>query len=98
MLSGEPGIGKTRLLSEVAARAEDRGLTVLYGRCHEEPFGAIAPLVEAVSPLVRSSITDGRLDRPIRGRSLLRRLLPDLPARAPTRPLAADPSESRLRL
>jgi ATP/maltotriose-dependent transcriptional regulator MalT len=30
-LAGEPGIGKTRLLSELAARADERGLLVLSG-------------------------------------------------------------------
>src|SRR5436190_20667733 len=41
-LSGEPGIGKTRLLREVAARAEARGHLVLYGSVseleHDLPF------------------------------------------------------------
>lgn len=30
-LTGEPGIGKTRLLADVAVRAEGRGLLVLSG-------------------------------------------------------------------
>ena len=42
-LSGEPGIGKTRLLEELARRATDRGCTVLTGRGAELerdlPFG-----------------------------------------------------------
>ncbi len=40
MLSGEPGIGKTRLTDELAASAEDRGALVLRGACYE---GAGAP-------------------------------------------------------
>jgi len=36
MLSGEPGIGKTRTAQELAAYAEGRGVQVLWGRCHEE--------------------------------------------------------------
>jgi len=98
MLAGEPGIGKTRLLSEIAARAVERDLTVLYGRCHEEPFGAVAPLVEAVTPLLRASVDDGRLRRPIRGRSLLRRLLPDLPPHGDDEIPASDPAEEQARL
>src|ERR1700735_1403838 len=36
MLSGEPGIGKTRTARELAAHADQRGATVLWGYCHEE--------------------------------------------------------------
>ena len=34
-LMGEPGIGKTRLLAELAARADARGQLVLYGSASE---------------------------------------------------------------
>src|SRR5215472_4709813 len=34
-LSGEPGIGKTRLIEELCARADDRGHLVLRGRATE---------------------------------------------------------------
>src|SRR5262249_4758618 len=36
LLGGEPGVGKTRLLDELAARARLRGMTALWGRCWEE--------------------------------------------------------------
>jgi DNA-binding CsgD family transcriptional regulator len=43
LLSGEPGIGKTRMLEELARRGEERGCTVLTGRGAELerdlPFG-----------------------------------------------------------
>jgi ATP/maltotriose-dependent transcriptional regulator MalT len=48
---GEPGIGKTRFLAEVGARADERGLVVLSGRAadleHALPFGVFADAVDA---------------------------------------------------
>src|SRR5262245_41849742 len=35
LLSGDPGIGKTRTAEEVAAYARGRGVQVLWGRCYE---------------------------------------------------------------
>ena len=35
MLSGEPGIGKTRLAQELASRAESLGAQVMWGWCYE---------------------------------------------------------------
>lgn len=35
LVSGEPGIGKTRLAEELAELAEAKGTLVLWGRCHE---------------------------------------------------------------
>src|SRR5512143_2813015 len=35
LIVGEPGIGKTRLADEIAARAEAEGIAALWGRCWE---------------------------------------------------------------
>src|SRR5216684_8244306 len=35
LLSGEPGIGKTRLADEIVAEASNRGIRVTWGRCWE---------------------------------------------------------------
>jgi DNA-binding SARP family transcriptional activator len=87
LLSGEPGIGKTRLAHELAGRATQRGLTVLWGRCWEAG-GAPAywPWVQAIrgylretdAALVRSQLGTGAVDvaeivPDVRG------LVPDLP-------------------
>jgi predicted ATPase len=37
MLSGEPGIGKSRCAEAFAHAAEDQGALVVWGRCYEEP-------------------------------------------------------------
>jgi tetratricopeptide (TPR) repeat protein len=70
LLAGDPGIGKSRLAGEAAARARDRGFKVAWGRCWEAG-GAPAywPWVQALRALVRGV---GRED-----------LLPQLGAGAP---------------
>src|SRR5262249_11200233 len=49
-LSGEPGIGKTRLLGEICGRADARGQLVLSGRGsefeRELPFAAVAEALD----------------------------------------------------
>ena len=54
LLAGDPGIGKSRLAGEAAARARDRGFKVVWGRCWEAG-GAPAywPWVQALRVLVR---------------------------------------------
>ncbi len=54
LLAGDPGIGKSRLAYEAAARARDRGIKVAWGRCWEAG-GAPAywPWVQALRALVR---------------------------------------------
>jgi predicted ATPase/DNA-binding CsgD family transcriptional regulator len=60
-ISGEMGIGKSRLLSEMCVEARARGFRVLEGRAYES--GAMfpyLPFIEALRPILRSS-TSGQL-------------------------------------
>ncbi|MDF2575775.1 MAG: hypothetical protein K0S05_2687, partial [Agromyces sp.] len=45
-LSGEPGSGKSRLVSEVCARLRANGAAVLVGSCIEELDAPFEPFVE----------------------------------------------------
>ncbi len=55
-VAGESGVGKTRLLSELVARARARGANVLSGDCVELGEGELpyAPIVAALRPLARA--------------------------------------------
>lgn len=53
LIGGEAGVGKTTLLSRIAARCHDDGGAVLYGRCDEELRLPYRPWVESLSGLVR---------------------------------------------
>ena len=48
LLTGEPGIGKTRVAAEFARDVHADGATVLYGRCDEDALGGYQPFVEAL--------------------------------------------------
>ncbi|WP_089156345.1 ATP-binding protein [Micromonospora sp. NBS 11-29] len=55
MVEGEPGIGKSRLLEELAVHSRDRGALVIRGRCLEgEGTPTMWPWVEAVSQLLEA--------------------------------------------
>ncbi|MFC5835144.1 ATP-binding protein [Nonomuraea insulae] len=55
ILEGDPGVGKTRLASEVARRALKRQFTVLAGRCTDPARKAYEPIAGAVERLARTS-------------------------------------------
>ena len=54
LVGGEAGIGKTRLLREVAERARDAGLAVVSGRA-VEGSGTYRPLAEALADQLREA-------------------------------------------
>jgi DNA-binding SARP family transcriptional activator len=55
LISGEPGIGKTRLISEFATRAHARGIQVAGGRCDSGLGLPYQPFVEALDDLMGSA-------------------------------------------
>jgi class 3 adenylate cyclase len=97
LISGEPGIGKTRLASEVARRAHDTGAVVLYGRCDEDMGVPFQPFVEALEQVVDAAPAAERLGRHA---GELVRLVPDLARVVPglEPPLRSDPDTERYRL
>jgi ABC-type branched-subunit amino acid transport system substrate-binding protein/streptogramin lyase/tetratricopeptide (TPR) repeat protein len=101
LISGEPGIGKSRLADELARHAEELGADVLVGRCWEAGGApAFWPWVHAIRTRVRGSDRETlRSQLGAGGPDLaqiipeLRELFPDLP-----RPPSVDPEGARFRL
>ncbi len=73
LVSGDAGVGKTRLLTELAVEAARRGFTILSGRCAElaetVPY---LPLADALRSAAGTRLADALATRPV-----LTRLLPD---------------------
>ncbi|HEU5368872.1 MAG TPA: AAA family ATPase, partial [Ktedonobacterales bacterium] len=78
MLVGEPGIGKTRLLQEVARWGREQGRGVLFGGCHrrsgQEPY---APFVATLARAIAQRSLAER-EQALDGCAWLVRLLPEL--------------------
>jgi class 3 adenylate cyclase/tetratricopeptide (TPR) repeat protein/type II secretory pathway predicted ATPase ExeA len=100
LVSGEPGIGKTRLVKELARLAHDEGGLVLWGGCDEELAVPYQPITEALRWFVHSTAADQLRDvlGPLAGE--LTRLVPDLVHLVPglEPPIATDPDIERFRL
>jgi DNA-binding CsgD family transcriptional regulator len=101
-LSGEPGIGKTRLTEELAREASRRSWTVAAGRAYAVESGVpYAPFADALLPVLRAlpPATLATLSRG--GAAELALLFPSLPIDAPAgRPsvVIGDAAELKTRL
>ena len=74
LIEGEPGIGKTSLVNELATRVRDAGTAVCWGRCHDdEGAPAMWPWVQ----ILRGLVADGE-EMPARLGSVLATLVPEL--------------------
>ena len=58
VITGDPGIGKTRLASEFCRAAREQGAAVLLGRCYEEALISYQPFVEAFGRYVAVTPSD----------------------------------------
>jgi predicted ATPase len=92
LLSGEPGVGKTRLLEEVAGRAAVRDAMVLWGRCWG---GGDAPPFWPWWQILRSLL--GRSDSPDDARLQALRTSPPRATGAPSS-MSAEEARERFEL
>jgi DNA-binding winged helix-turn-helix (wHTH) protein/tetratricopeptide (TPR) repeat protein len=52
LVAGEPGIGKSRLCSELAAEASQAGMTLMLGHCSEQEAVPLLPFVEILESCI----------------------------------------------
>jgi DNA-binding SARP family transcriptional activator/tetratricopeptide (TPR) repeat protein len=102
LVSGEPGIGKSRLLDELATQAAARGVRVLWGRCWEAG-GAPAywPWCQSIRAYVRSCKPDELATELRNGAPDVAELVPEIRDLLPDVPLPShsdDPDTARFRL
>ena len=100
LVAGEPGVGKTRLATELAARVHDQGATVLAGRCDEDLGVPYQPFVEALRHVLGHTPADDLSRRLGRYAGELQRLVPEITDRLSglPPPLRSDPETERFRL
>ncbi|MDQ1466366.1 MAG: hypothetical protein QOH10_781, partial [Actinomycetota bacterium] len=100
LLAGEPGIGKTRLASELARQAHEEGALVVLGRCDEHVAAPHAPWTELLRSIVAGVADDVIVEHVAHHGGELTRLVPELVRRAPGAPppTSTDPDTERLLL
>jgi len=99
VLAGEPGIGKTRLVTEFARTAHDDGATVLAGSCHEETHVPYQPFVQALRHYIACCPPAELAVQVTPRRSQLAAILPELEdPRSPYGPTGLGAEQERFRL
>jgi tetratricopeptide (TPR) repeat protein/transcriptional regulator with XRE-family HTH domain len=77
VLTGEAGIGKSRLLAEAARAARERGMTVLSAGCHRFGGEPYSPVSDALADYARTA-SEPSLRGQLEGCAGLARLVPEL--------------------
>ncbi|HVH64319.1 MAG TPA: ATPase, T2SS/T4P/T4SS family [Candidatus Dormibacteraeota bacterium] len=96
-LAGAPGIGASRLASEVSAEAQSKGWLVLSGRCLENDGEAYEPFREVLTAAVASATAKTLLEATGHHGSLLALLASNLRQKVRSLPSAAEIPADKLR-
>ena len=92
IVSGEPGIGKTRLLAELAARMHEAGRHVVAARGDEDYAVTLRPWRDLLGPIVRALPDDALADLDADQRRAVGRIVPAVRSESDRAPgQAADP-------
>ncbi len=86
LVGGEPGIGKTSLVAEIARHVQSGGGTVLLGGCREVANAPFQPFIEALGYYVDHAPDDELRQHVDQFGGELARLLPGLSRRVPDSP------------
>jgi predicted ATPase len=101
MLAGEPGIGKTRTATELAAKAQEQGAQVYWGWCYEgEGAPPYWPWIQSIRSYVRNA-TAGQLEADMGSNAAaIATLLPEVHEKLPGlgAPPELEPEQARFRL
>jgi len=101
MLAGEPGIGKTRTSQELTIYAEQKGVQVLWGRCHSEqgapPYW---PWIQVIRSYVRDCDTEDLRSQLGAGAADIAEIVPEIGERITDLdfPPVLEPQQARFRL
>lgn len=100
LVGGEPGIGKTRLVTELAREAHSQGAVVLLGRADEHVDAPYGPWREALRGLVRGAPDEVLAQHVAQHGGEVCRVVPELSRRVPNVPpiIDTDPETERLLL
>lgn len=99
LISGEAGIGKTRLVAEATKAARARGFAVLHGNCFEPdrmvPYAPVVDLLRLLPADFTEREPGGGLAR---GGDILGEMLESEPARSPASVAGAEQGRKRRRM
>ena len=96
LISGEAGVGKTRLAAQLAAEVGS-GATVWFGRCEEDLAAPYQPFIEGMRPWIATLDPTSLARIPTSALADATRFWPELAGRVPSLPLsvAGDPDQER---
>lgn len=100
LIAGEPGIGKTRLVAELAAQVHAEGAVVLVGRSDDEIDAPFRPFAEALDHLARHTSEEVLTEHVDEVGTVLARIAPSLAKRVDleTDVASSDSDVERLRM